>query len=63
MNFIIRRQNKKRGKIFLKVIIFVTDYQETYRGSEASSEPETKAVATALLAIKDKVFSILVLLR
>jgi len=29
--------------------------RETYRGSEASSEPETKAVATALLAIKDKV--------
>jgi len=29
--------------------------RETYRGSEASSEPETKAVAKALLAIKDKV--------
>merc|ERR1712032_1186315 len=29
--------------------------RETYRGSEASSEPETKAVAAALLAIKDKV--------
>jgi len=29
--------------------------RETYRGSEPSSEPETKAVATALLAIKDKV--------
>merc|ERR1719392_500327 len=29
--------------------------RETYRGSEPSSEPETKAVAAALLAIKDKV--------
>ena len=45
----------KQEETDLKKKFLIADHQETYRGSEASSEPETKAVATALLAIKDKV--------